>query len=172
MRKVITIVFVCLSAVFMAQAQVDRDSFRAGFHAALPIGDAGDVSSFGLGLDLAYHVGINRLIDLGVATGFTNAFGKTETVSDGPIAIETEFDNVQFLPLAALARLYPTKGFNLGADVGYAVGINSGNEGGLYYRPTVAVTVSGTTELAFSYTVVELDGGSWNTVTAGVLFLF
>ncbi|AKA34028.1 hypothetical protein [Flagellimonas lutaonensis] len=172
MRKATTTFFMCLLAIFCAEAQVDRDSFRAGFHAQLPIGDAGDVSSFGLGLDLAYHVGVNKLIDLGVATGFTNAFGKTETVSGGGITIEAEFDNVQFLPIAALVRLYPTKGVNFGADVGYAVGISSGNDGGLYYRPTLAFTISGTTELALSYTGVELDGGSWNTVNAGVLFLF
>ncbi len=169
--SVLTLLFfsILASPIF---SQVDRDFLKVGLNAGIPIGDAADFSSFTIGLDVGYHIGVSRAFDLGFATGFTNAFGKTETVSQGGITIEAEFENVQFVPLAGLIRFYPSQGVNLGVDVGYALGLNEGSEGGLYYRPILAVSVADTTELTASYTGIQLDGIDWNTVTLGVLFRF
>ena len=167
----LTTILLLFAFVTLSAQYVDRTFFKAGVHAALPVGDAADIASFGLGLDLYQHWGITKTIDLGVATGFTNAFVKDE-ITSGDIVIETEFDNVQFLPLAALVRFYPALKFNIGADIGYALGINEGNEGGFYYRPTLNFEVGGNTGLYFSYTGINNDGGTWATVTGGLLILF
>lgn len=153
-----------------AQDYTDRDKVKIGLNAALPVGDAADISSISLGIDLAYHYGISKVFDFGVATGFTNAFINSVEIA----GIETEFDNVQFLPLAGAIRIYPTarSRVNFGADLGYAVGINEGNDGGFYYRPTLAVNIGRGTEITGSYTGISSDGGSWETVTLGVLFGF
>lgn len=177
MRKIILLTFTTLLVTLFCQGQssiTDKDKFKIGFNAAVPVGDAADFSSFSLGVDVQYHYGISKVFDLGVATGFTNAFGKTETISDGNITIEADFDNVQFLPLAGTFRIYPTarSKVNFGADLGYALGISDGNDGGFYYRPTFAINTGATTELTFSYTGISLDGGSWETLTLGVLFGF
>lgn len=176
MKKTAILTFALLFMTFIGQAQglVDKDKFKVGFNAALPIGDAADFSSFSLGLDVQYHYGVSKVFDLGIATGFTNAFGKTETISDGTITIEADFDNVQFVPVAGAVRIFPTvrSRVSFGADLGYAVGISDGNDGGFYYRPTLAVNTGATTELTFSYTGISLDGGSWETLTLGVLFGF
>ncbi|MEM7486453.1 MAG: hypothetical protein AAF348_14695 [Bacteroidota bacterium] len=161
-------------AIFMtlltANAQ-DRSSFKAGINAGLPVGDASDFSSFSVGFDMAYHWGVSELLDVGLATGFVNAFGDTETISEGIIEIEAEFEDYQFIPLAASFRIYPTFEFKFGADVGYAVGINEGNEGGFYYRPLVGYNITGNTELNVSYTAVD-NNGTFAIATLGVLFLF
>ncbi|UII76345.1 hypothetical protein LV716_00715 [Flagellimonas sp. HMM57] len=160
-------IFIILSNI---SAQ-DRSSFKAGISAGVPVGDASNVSSFSVGLDVAYHWGVSELLDVGLATGFMNAFGDTKTDSFGPIPEGTGFEDFQFIPLAASFRIYPTYSFKLGADVGYAVGINEGNEGGFYYRPLVGYNITGNTELNVSYTAVD-NNGTFAIATLGVLFLF
>ena len=164
------IIFMC--SIPTMTAQVDRDLFRVGFNAGLPVGDAADIANISIGVDVMYHLGVSKTVDLGVATGFTNAFGKTETVSGGGITIENEFDNIQHIPLAGSFRFYPAHGFKLGGDVGYALGLIAGNEGGLYYRPMLGIEINGTTELNLSYTGIEGDGANFTTAVLAVLFLF
>ncbi len=171
MRKtflVVTTLFILGTMIGKAQ---DRSSFKAGFIAGLPVGDASDVSDFSIGLDVAYHWGVSEWLDLGLATGFINAFGKTETVTQGPIMVEADFDNFQFIPAAASIRFYPTYHFKLGADVGYGVGINTGNEGGFYVRPSVGYNITGNTELNVSYINISNDG-DFSIAALGLLFLF
>ena len=72
--------------------------------------------------------------------------------------------------MAGVARYKASEEISIGADLGYALGINDGNDGGFYYRPTVAYTVSEGVEINASYTGISLDGGSWTTINLGVLF--
>ncbi|MGX1930689.1 hypothetical protein [Flagellimonas sp. 2504JD4-2] len=171
MKKIITTSIFLLFVAFNTQAQVDRSNFKAGLNAGVPVGDAADISSFSIGLDVNYHWGISELLDAGLATGFINAFGDTQEASGGGITISAEFEDFQFLPLAASVRIYPTYSFKFGADVGYAVGINAGNEGGLYYRPVIGYNITGNTELNVSYIAVSNDG-TFGIAAAGILFLF
>lgn len=162
---ILTMAMMALGFSAMAQ-DVDRTTFKAGFYAGLPMGDASDFSSFGLGLDLGYHWGVSELIDVGLATGFMNAFVDTDSTVGA-----SDFDDFQILPLAAAFRIYPTYSFKLGADVGYGVGINEGNEGGFYWRPTMGYNISGNTELNVSYFNVSNDW-DFSMLTLGVIFLF
>ena len=154
---------------FGVQAQ---EGFKAGVNLGLPVGDAGDASNFSVGVDAVYHWEVSDAFYAGVATGFTNAFGKTETFSDGGITAEIEFEDVQFLPIAASGRFAASEDFKVGADLGYAVGISDGNDGGFYYRPIVGYNVAEKIELNLSYTGISLDGGTWSTINLGVLFAF
>lgn len=171
-KKTVVLVVAFMAIGFSSMAQyVDRSSFKAGFYAGLPVGDASEVSSFALGLDLAYHWGVSEMFDAGLASGFLNAFGETESVTVGDVTVEGEFGDYQIIPLAAALRLYPTYDFKLGADVGYAVGINEGNEGGFYLRPTMGYNISGNTELNVSYMNIS-NNGNFSMVALGILFLF
>ncbi|WP_222983769.1 hypothetical protein [Flagellimonas meishanensis] len=171
MRKTFLVIATLLFLGGMNSNAQDRSSFKAGFNAGLPVGDAANVSDFSLGLDVAYHWGVSELFDVGLATGFINAFGKSETITEGPITIESDFENIQFIPLAGSVRLYPTYHFKLGADLGYGVGINAGNEGGFYIRPSIGYNITGNTELNVSYMNISNDG-SFSIVAVGILFLF
>ncbi|MBO0323989.1 hypothetical protein J0X14_16895 [Muricauda sp. CAU 1633] len=171
-KTFLLVVIAMVTFSFSSMAQyVDRTNFKAGLNAGLPVGDAGDVSSFSLGLDIAYHIGASELLDVGFATGFIHAFGDTTTLSGGGVSVETEFEDIQFLPAAASIRLYPTYDFKFGADAGYAVGINEGNEGGFYLRPIIGYNITGNTELNVSYVNISNDG-SFSIATLGILFLF
>ncbi|MFS4456862.1 hypothetical protein [Maribacter sp. 2304DJ31-5] len=170
--KVFLTVWACIATSFLVQAQVDRTNFRAGVNAGLVIGDFSEAYSLSLGLDIYQHWGVSRELDVGLTTGFSNAFGEKQSVSAGGVVVETEFDNVQFIPVGGSIRVYPTSGFKFGGDVGYAVGINKGNQGSLYYRPSIGVDLNGgSSELNISYFAVN-DDVVFSTVLVGFLILF
>nr|WP_298927662.1 hypothetical protein [uncultured Allomuricauda sp.] len=171
MKKTILVIVTVFIAGFTTNAQ-DRSSFKAGLIAGIPVGDATNVSSFAIGLDAAYHWGVSEVFDVGLATGFINAFGDNIDASVGDVEIQAEFEDFQFLPLAASVRIYPTYQFKLGVDAGYAVGINEGNEGGLYYRPLIGYNITGNTELNVSYVAVDNNGATFSIAMVGLLFLF
>ena len=162
MKKVVLIAALALIGLSVNA----QEGLKIGANLGLPVGDAGDVSGFSIGLDAQYMFETAGEFDLGVATGFTNAFGKT--LGDSNFSIE--IDDIQFLPLAGVARYKASEEISIGADLGYALGINDGNDGGFYYRPTVAYTVSEGVEINASYTGISLDGGSWTAINLGVLF--
>lgn len=168
MRIFIVLVIMVATSLSLQAQRVDRTNFRAGINGGLVVGDFSEAYSFTLGVDLYHHWGVSREIDLGIATGFSNAFGETQEAG----SIQAEFDNVQYVPLAGSVRIYPTSGFKFGADVGYALGVNSGNEGGFYYRPSIGIDMNGgTKEFNISYFAVNGDA-TFSTVLAGFLILF
>lgn len=79
---------------------------------------------------------------------------------------------VQFLPIAASGRFNASEDFSIGADLGYALGINEGNDGGFYYRPIVGYNLSEKAQLNLSYTGVSIKDAdfTWSTINLGVLF--
>nr|WP_299383584.1 hypothetical protein [Allomuricauda sp.] len=163
MKRTLLALLTITFGILLSSAQ-DRSNFKAGFTAGLPVGDAEMISSFSIGLDVNYHYGVSELLDLGVATGFIHSFG--DTLPD-----QSNFEDIQFLPVAGSVRIYPTYHFKFGGDVGYAVGINEGNEGGLFYRPLIGYNITGNTELNVSYTAVN-NNGTFAIATVGILFLF
>ncbi|MCL6266449.1 hypothetical protein [Flagellimonas myxillae] len=158
------LVAIALFAIMSMVHGQDRSNFKAGFNAGIPVGDAEAMSSFSIGLEFNYHWGVSELLDVGAVTGFINAFG--ETLPD-----QSEFEDIQFIPVAGSVRIYPTYHFKFGGDVGYAVGINEGNEGGLFYRPLIGYNITGNTELNVSYSAVD-NNGTFAIATVGILFLF
>lgn len=168
-KGILTLVLVFAVFALQAQRNVDRTNFRAGINGGLVLGDLSEDYSFSLGIDLYHHWGVSKALDIGVTAGFTNAFGEKQIGVN-----ETEFDNIQFLPVGASFRVYPGKnvGFKFGGDIGYAVGVDEGNEGALYYRPSIGIDLrQGTSELNISYFVVN-DEAAFSSVLLGYIFLF
>ena len=169
------LLFFALFLVLMQQTKaqyVDRSFFKAGFHAATTLSDASDFANLGLGIDLYQHWGVSKALDVGFATGLNYYFGLDSTEDVGPVEVSIRGEDTIFLPLAGLFRLYPTKSINIGADIGYALGLNEFTEGGFYYRPTLSFDLSPTSALNFTYLGIENDVLSWSAVTGGVLIRF
>ncbi len=173
MRAFVIFIFIVSTSLSLKGQYVDRTNFRAGINGGLVVGDFSEAYSFVLGLDIYHHWGVSKEIDLGVATGFSNAFGETQEISGSGLTIENKFDNAQFLPVAGSVRIYPTSGFKFGGDVGYALGVNKGNDGGFYYRPSIGIDMNGgTKEFNISYFAVNGDTATYSSVLAGFLILF
>ncbi|MDB2462608.1 hypothetical protein N9W61_00685 [Algibacter sp.] len=127
----IPVVLLGFSQLFAQDTEIDITSdnswLKAGLTAGVPVSDAGDVSSFNLGVDLRGQYLINPNLGIGVASGYNHFFGK-----DG-------FDDFGIVPLAGFIRYYFTpNGLFLGTDLGYGflTGIDD-NAGGLYVNPQI-----------------------------------
>ncbi|AXG72087.1 outer membrane protein beta-barrel domain protein [Kordia sp. SMS9] len=168
MKKTILAVVAVFAMVFTANAQDGK--FEVGINGALPIGDAGDFYTFSVGLDAAYMWNVSDKFDAGVATGFTNAFGDEQSITVFGITTTIDAEDAQFIPIAGAARYNVSDDFFVGADLGYAIGINDGNDGGFYYRPKIGYNVSERVSLNVSYTGISIDGGSFDTIGLGVMF--
>ena len=162
MKKYLTVLILALvSTTITAQ-----EGFKIGLQGGIPIGDFDSQLSLVVGADVGYMWALGEVVDLGVASGYIHGF--TDNFDD-----DSEFaglPDVQFIPAAASFRIWPTNSFSLGADGGYAIGINDGNDGGLYARPVIGFLFSAFTELNISYSYVSLDGATWSTATIGLLF--
>ena len=148
----------CIAIAIFGFSNMNAQGFKLGGNVGIPVGDASDFYNFNIGLDVNFLWETSSSFDVGIATGFSNGFG------------EEDFDDAQFLPIAAAGRFNASENFKIGADLGYAIGINDGNDGGFYYRPMVGYDVSENIELNLSYSGVSLDGWTWSTINLGVMF--
>ncbi|MEK6154049.1 hypothetical protein WIW50_12340 [Flavobacteriaceae bacterium 3-367] len=145
-----------------------QQGFKVGIQGGLPFNDFNDEVGVVVGADVGYMWALGEVVDLGVSAGYIHGFA--ETFQTGTVL--TGLSDVQFVPLAASLRIWPSDSFSFGIDGGQALGINDGNDGGLYYRPLIGFLLGAKTELNFSYTTIDLDDRSWTTVTLGILYTF
>ncbi len=144
-----------------------QQGFKIGLNGGIPIRqEVNDIVSLVAGADVGYHRALGEVVDAGIMTGFINGF--PEKFDSGG----ADLPHVQFIPLAASFRIWPSNSFSLGGDAGYAFGLNDGNGGGFYYKPLVGYLMGARTELSLSYTGIATDGLSWSTVNLGVLYTF
>ncbi|MGB5170310.1 hypothetical protein [Eudoraea sp.] len=145
-----------------------QEGLKLGLQAGLPFNDFNDAVSVVLGIETGYMFAINEYFDLGISASYI--IGIPETFQAGPIQID--YPTMQFLPLAASLRIWPSNSFSFGGEVGQAFGLNEGNDGGFYYRPMIGYLLGPMTEINLSYTGINQDIANWNTVTLGVLHTF
>ncbi|WP_299528725.1 hypothetical protein [Ulvibacterium sp.] len=145
-----------------------QEGFKLGIQGGLPLGDFNDEVSLFVGADVGYMWALGEVVDLGATAGFIHGFA--ETFQEESVSVD--LPNVQFLPLAASIRIWPSNSFSFGINAGTALGINDGNDGGLYYRPIVGFLLGPQTELNLSYTGIQLDERTWTSANLGVIYTF
>ncbi|WP_179008005.1 outer membrane beta-barrel protein [Winogradskyella forsetii] len=157
-------------AVF-AFTSVGAQDFNVGISGALPLGDSGDFTSFGVNLDANYLWEVSEEFNVGVASGYHHYFGEDISNSFGGATITAEAEDFSFIPIAGAARFSISEKFTVGADLGYALGISpDGNDGGFYYAPKVQYGVTEMIDIVLAYKGVSLDGGSFDAISLGVEF--
>lgn len=152
MKKILVlfaILVVCSTSSFA------QENFKLGGNLGIPVGDAEDYD-INYGADLAYIFGVSDGFGVGPMVGYTG--------------YSVEDFNVSFLPIAASGRyVFPTSNFFLGADLGYAIGLEDGVDGGFYYRPKVGYNF-GLLGVIASYSGISVDGGTFSSLNLGVEF--
>jgi len=154
-------------ALFGAMSVNAQTGFKLGVHAGLPTGDASEVLSFNAGVDLGYTWRVAENFDLGLATGYSHYFWKSEikdAISDLP--------NMGVVPVAATAQYNFNGGVFVGADLGYAFLTAEGSDGGFYYQPKLGYTFQGKNDLYVSYKGISQDGSSLSSFNLGYAFRF
>lgn len=109
----------------------DNSWLKLGVNLGLPVGDIADFSSFALGLDVAGQFMRTDNFGLGIASGYTNYFKKSDVAGANDFGV---------IPLGVMFRYYPhPEGIFVGADLGYSFFTGSGvsESGGAYVRPQV-----------------------------------
>jgi hypothetical protein len=152
MKKLFLLTIFTIFGFTVANSQIN---WKIGVNAGIPVGDVQDFSSFNIGGDATYFFGVLDLVSAGPMVGYSRFIGKND------------FDDVSFIPLAASGRFSLPNAFFIGADLGYAIGIDDGNDGGFYYRPKVGYDF-GIIGLIASYSGIAVDGGSFNSVNLGI----
>lgn len=148
--------------VVLSFTSMNSQTFKIGASAGVAASDAGDIADWALGVDAYYYLtNVDAIVEIGVNAGFRNFFMSDDAFEDG-----------QFLPLAAAARLKLFGILSGGVDLGYALGINDGNDGGFYFKPVVGIDIADTVELTGSFESISNDGVTWGNINVGILFEF
>ncbi|MCM4167657.1 hypothetical protein KCTC52924_00829 [Arenibacter antarcticus] len=163
MKKSITILIFCI----LGMGLYGQSGMKIGIHGGLPINEFKEEASIVLGLDVGYRFALGEVVDFGVMTGFVHGFSEKYHLDYG-----ADLPSIQFVPLAGSVRIWLSNSFSFGADVGQALGINEGNKGGFYYRPTLGYLMGAQAEAHVSYTGIKLEEKSWNTISIGIMYTF
>lgn len=161
MKNILLAIAIMYGSVICAQ-----EGPKIGFYGSLPIDDFNDEVVLAAGLELGYMHALGEVVDLGAMTGFINGFPET---FHSDVVLE-DLPHVQFVPLALSVRIWPSNSVSFGGEVGQAFGINSGNEGGFYYRPVFGYLLGARSEINVSYTTINLESRSWTSLNVGFLF--
>ena len=153
-------------AIVFIGSSTYAQKFSIGTHFGAPVSDAHDFYSFTLGIDANYWF-VSDKFSIGIATGINYFLANDLRVNRD---IEFSLDNASFAPVALAGRFDLSNKFNIGADVGYAIGV--GNDGGFYYRPLIGYNIKDFLQLTLSYRGISLDELSVNAVTIGINYSF
>ncbi|AUC84432.1 hypothetical protein CW731_03560 [Polaribacter sp. ALD11] len=165
MKKVFFIAFLAVASLGELNAQ--EGVLNGGFNIGVPTGDASDISNLTLGAELNYMFPVADGFTLGPSVQYSHFFGKdVDLIGGGTL----EVSDASFLPISGAARFNVSEKFVVGANIGYAVGLDENNDGGFYYRPIVGYKIGGTTQLNLSYSGISNDGTNISNVSLGVMF--
>ncbi len=165
MKNLLAATLMALFSFTFLQAQ---EGFKIEIQGGLPFNDFNTDVSLAIGLDVGYMRAINPTFDLGATVGYIH--GIPETFHSEVVL--TDLPTIQFVPLAGSVRIWPSRSISFGIDAGHALGLNEGNDGGLYYRPTVGFLFGTSTEINLSYTSIGVGDRDWTTVTLGIEYTF
>lgn len=154
MRKLLLFaVFAFLSLTVSAQ-----DGLRIGVNAGIPVGDADIFSSFAGSIDVDYDWEVSNDVNVGVGTGLGNYFGK-----DG-------IDGFSYLPIVASGDVNISDTVSAGANVGYAISLESGGGGDLTWRLQVRLEISDEFDAQAIYDNISGDGITFSYIGVGFGF--
>ncbi len=159
--------FIVLIVLFSISSAFSQSNFRIGVNAGIPVGDIEEFTTFQLGADVAYLYPVSNLFSVGALAGYSRYFGDDVSTPLGNINV----DDISFLPIAASARFGFENSLFVAADLGYAVGLDDGNDGGFFYRPKVGYSL-GLVAVIASFSGISVDGGDVSSVNLGVEFGF
>ncbi|MCY2688224.1 hypothetical protein [Salinimicrobium sp. TH3] len=153
MKKFLVLIVSCL--ILGSVNSFAQENFKFGGNIGIPVGDA-DIYDINYGADAAYFFEVSEGFSVGPMIGFTG--------------YSVEGSNISFLPVAATGRYqFPASMFFLGADLGYAISLEDGVDGGFFYRPKVGYNF-GLLGVIASYSGISVDGGTWSSINLGVEF--
>ncbi|WP_373057585.1 hypothetical protein [Zunongwangia sp. H14] len=149
MKKAILLLVFILFGINSSFSQ--EGDFILGVNVGLPVGDVKDISNFDVGADIGYLFGLADIVKVGPTAGYMHFFGADGNDGD----VEWEVDDFQFIPVGAAGRV-DLAFLEVGLDLGYAIGVNDGNDGGFFFRPKAGFSL-GVLNIIASYTNINIE---------------
>lgn len=143
-----------------------QSGWSIGANGAVPTGTTADFTSVSLGADVAYHLPVTPLLDVGVTTGYGRFFGKEYDTGFGTF----EAEDYSYIPLAASANVNATEKIFAGLQAGYAIATGEDAQGGFLYRVRGGYGINRMIDLYAFYQGISNDGEEVNAVGAGLIF--
>ncbi|MEJ6979602.1 outer membrane beta-barrel protein [Pedobacter sp. P351] len=137
--KKILLLAVFAAAAFTASAQESRTRFSIGLEAGLPVGDAGDVFSFGIGGTAKAEIPVAAKAFATVSAGYTS-LSLEKDVKDAFDALGIDSDPQGFVPLKAGLKYFFGKNFYGAGELGAAIGTKKGSETAFAWAPGIGIS--------------------------------
>mgnify|MGYP000521547063 CR=1 FL=1 len=130
--------------------------------------------SFAFSGDINYLFEVSEAFDIGLASGYGHALGRSYYV--GPIVGNIDTPDYQYVPVALAARINANQRLTFGADIGYAISVTSAKdlannkyyEGGFYWRPMIGFNVNEKIQLNANYVGISDPYFYYSTVNIGL----
>ncbi|SRR5690554_1110121 len=148
-------------------ASAQEGGFRAGINVGMPMGDTSDVASLAIGAEIGYLWEVADGFKAGASVGYLTFMAKE---IDTPLGKYTP-DDAAFLPIVATGQYSFTDNIFGGLDLGYAMGINEGNDGGMLYQPKVGYQTE-TFEVFLGYRGISTEGTATSSIGLGFNYKF
>lgn len=160
MKNLKVMFLILLSTGFMTlQAQ----RFTVGANAGIPVGDAEDLTTFAIAVELGYLFDASEKIKVGPAVNYQHFFGDMQNVNGFAI----EYEDEGFILVGGKGRFNIVDAFSIGTDIGYGVALSEGSDGGFYYKPH-AVYDFGVVAAQLSYSAIVSDGFTLAAILLGI----
>jgi hypothetical protein len=156
MKKLIVMAAFAVAGLVNAQT-----GFKAGVHAGLPVGDAGDASSFNVGLDASYLFNVAEGFKAGATAGYSVFTAKEVNGFKG--------DSVNFFTIGGTAQYSFSESIFGGLDLGYAIP-NEG-DGAVYFLPKVGYQTE-QFEVYAGYRHIATEGSAIGAALVGFNYKF
>jgi hypothetical protein len=163
----------CILIISTINSMMAQENYMVGIKVGEPAGSISEFFAFTLAVEMAYIKPVSSSIRLGASVGYTRFFGDKVDVRISNIGVvEGRVEDQGFVPVVfkSLFNL-GNSGFGLGADLGYAIGVDSINGGGFQYEPKIFYD-TGMLLFTASYQSISLTGGNFNNVQFGVAYQF
>lgn len=157
--------------VGLSNVNAQQGHFKIGTHAGIPVGDFGERYSFNFGIDAAYLWKVSHTTEIGIATGFSNYFGKDLSSTYMGYSYNTNFGDARIIPLAGTVKLKSPDTFFIGTDIGYAFFLIDGLNGAFYYQPKIGFDFN-KSELYLGYKGMSHDGTAIGSINFGYAYNF
>ncbi len=164
--KKILLVAVFAVVAFSASAQSEgkgRTRFSVGLEAGLPVGDAGDVFSLGIGGAAKAEIPVSSKAFATISAGYTSLSYESE-VKDAFKAFGIDAKPQGFVPLKAGLKYFFGKNFYGAGELGAAIGTEKGVGTSLAWAPGIGISypVSDKNDIdaGVRYESWSKDGGS------------
>ncbi len=165
MKKVLLSAALIVTVAFGASAQKSDDGsklkFSAGLEAALPIGDFGEVWSFGIGGSAQVDYNVSEGLDLTLNAGVLSYSGKTVS--------GFSFPSITFIPVLAGTKYAFTEKIYGSAQLGLTFISSTGSStSGFTFAPGVGFKFTENLDALVKYTSVSGSNGSGSFGAIGV----